>query len=138
MTLDELRIAAHEKRAVVGWAAWAPLKPLPAAFVLEWHGSVLARLLPSMCVHGEAPQPPTARWFNFVVEMVEELDAGIRGSTDRIAVVVASGDPGGEEGEFEEFMLDVLGSWYDAVVTADEYRKQVEDEEAILGLGDVG
>jgi len=40
-------------------------------------------------------------------------DAGLRSYTDRITLEIDSGDPGGEEGEFEKFMKDSLKEWYD-------------------------
>lgn len=57
----------------------------------------------------------------FCVDHPEELGAGIRGFNDVVTISVASGNPGGEQGEFEEFMKDCLAEWYDgASVTIEE------------------
>jgi hypothetical protein len=68
--------------------------------------------------------------------MPEELDAGIRGFTEEVAVIVRSGDPGAGPGEFVEFIRGALGDWYDGarIYTSDEYREMVEAEDAALGL----
>ena len=42
-----------------------------------------------------------------------EIAAGIRGFTDLVSVDVDSGNPGGEAGEFEEFIRQALADWYD-------------------------
>lgn len=42
-----------------------------------------------------------------------EIDAGIHGYTDLVSIYVESGDPGGEKGEFAEFMKDALTEWFD-------------------------
>lgn len=39
--------------------------------------------------------------------------AGITGFNDEVEIIVESGDPGGEPGEFEAFMRDCLAEWYD-------------------------
>ena len=41
-----------------------------------------------------------------------EPEAVIMPITDTITVEVKSGDPGGEQGEFEMYMIDLLSSWY--------------------------
>ena len=45
--------------------------------------------------------------------MPSEPAAGIIGFTDSITVNIESGDPGGDDGEFAEFMRDCLSDWYD-------------------------
>jgi len=48
-----------------------------------------------------------------------ELAAGIVGGIEQIIIDIESGDPGGEEGEFEQHMRNALVEWYDgAKVTA--------------------
>lgn len=49
----------------------------------------------------------------FQIVSPDELAAGIVGFSDLITVTVESGDPGGEPGEFESFMIDCLREWYD-------------------------
>lgn len=49
----------------------------------------------------------------FDIDMPDEHAAGIRGFTDTITVNVESGNPGGDPGEFEGFMLQALEDWYD-------------------------
>jgi hypothetical protein len=51
--------------------------------------------------------------FVFNVEMPQELGAGLLGFTDVVTISVESGDPGGEPGEFEEFIRNALREWYD-------------------------
>lgn len=43
----------------------------------------------------------------------DEYPAGIYGFTDKISVIVHSGDPGGDPGDFENFFLSALKEWYD-------------------------
>jgi len=45
--------------------------------------------------------------------MPGEMSAGIIGFNDTITVIVDSGDPGGEPGEFEEYIREMLNEWYD-------------------------
>jgi len=49
----------------------------------------------------------------FDVEHSGELGAGLRPYTDRVVIDVESGDPGGENGEFAEFMREALAEWFD-------------------------
>ena len=49
----------------------------------------------------------------FDIEQPGEPAAGILPFTDRISVSVASGDPGGEPGEFFEHILNSIVEWYD-------------------------
>jgi len=42
----------------------------------------------------------------------EELEAGLIGMNDVVTVEVESGEPGGEPGEWEEFITDCLAQWY--------------------------
>lgn len=42
-----------------------------------------------------------------------ELAAGIRSYSETVRVIVESGDPGGDEEEFEKFMRDCLAEWFD-------------------------
>jgi hypothetical protein len=51
---------------------------------------------------------------HFIVYHPGEAAAGIEPLNDTITVEVASGDPGGEPGEFEEAMVHSLSDWYDA------------------------
>jgi hypothetical protein len=39
--------------------------------------------------------------------------AGIIGFTDKVTIVVESGDPGREPGEFQDFVRQALAEWYD-------------------------
>ena len=54
-----------------------------------------------------------------------EYSAGILGFTDDIEIKIESGDPGGEDGEFAQFMLDALKDWYDGASVSIE-RKEGE------------
>lgn len=49
----------------------------------------------------------------FYVNHPGEIGAGIYGFTDMIKIEIESGDPGGEEGEFAEFMREYLSEWFD-------------------------
>lgn len=53
-----------------------------------------------------------------------EHAAGIVGFSDTIEITVESGDPGGEPGEFAEFMRYSLHEWYDGagvILKREEY-----------------
>jgi hypothetical protein len=57
----------------------------------------------------------------FDVIQPSELEAGTTGFTERITVVVDSGDPGGNSGEFERELCGFLREWYDgAKIKRDE------------------
>lgn len=53
-----------------------------------------------------------AKELRFHVYHPGETGAGIWGFTDTVTVTVET-DPGGEEGEFEQYMLECLAEWYD-------------------------
>jgi hypothetical protein len=64
-----------------------------------------------------------SRMFFFDVTHPGEKSAGIPFFTDAVTIIIASGDPGGIEGEFEEFICKTLNDWYDgAKVTCAERR----------------
>lgn len=52
----------------------------------------------------------------FVYDINEpgERGAGINPFSDTIKIIVDSGNPGGEDGEFAEFMREALAEWYDS------------------------
>lgn len=77
------------------------------------------------------------RTYRFMVDQPAELGAGLRGFTDEIFVVVDSGDPTGDEGDFADFIRQALAEWYDgAAVTpsAEYYRYRVEEEEVFRDI----
>jgi hypothetical protein len=49
----------------------------------------------------------------YYIDVPSELSAGLRGYSDEITISVLSGDPGGEDGEFNEFVKDFLNEWFD-------------------------
>jgi len=57
--------------------------------------------------------------------MPSEPGAGIRGFSDFIHITVDSGDPCGEEGEFEEFVLGCLREWYDGAAVLDAHETEL-------------
>jgi len=55
---------------------------------------------------------------NYYIVFPQELSAGLRGYEEEITILVDSGDPGGEDGEFFNFMKESLEEWFDgAMVT---------------------
>lgn len=78
---------------------------------------------------------PRAANFHFHIEFSGELSAGLRPYSDDVLVIVNSGDPGGEPGEFLEFLRTSLREWFDgaAVMTQDEYADLVEAQNKVLG-----
>ena len=50
--------------------------------------------------------------YKFYVESFGEYAAGILGYVENITIIVEN-DPGGEEYEFEEFMMEALKEWFD-------------------------
>jgi|GEM_PF-3122706 len=69
--------------------------------------------------------------FKFEVCMPGEMSAGIIGFNDTITVIVDSGDPGGEPGEFEEYIREMLNEWYDGgsvVLVSSEQAKLHDDD----------
>jgi len=49
----------------------------------------------------------------FEIEKLPELESGIRGFYDQVTIEIESGDPGGEDGQFESYMKQVFVEWYD-------------------------
>jgi len=49
----------------------------------------------------------------FDIEHGGEIGAGILPYTDVVKIIVESGDPGGERGEFRGFMDGTLSEWFD-------------------------
>jgi len=48
------------------------------------------------------------------IEVKGEPAAGLVGYTDTIWIIVDSGNPGGEDGDFEASVVDFLLEWYGA------------------------
>lgn len=63
---------------------------------------------------------PDAKAFRFVVGHGGDKAAGFRPYSDEIVVTIASGDPGGEAGEFEEVMQEHIANWYDGATVVIE------------------
>jgi len=53
-----------------------------------------------------------SKTYVFEIDHPGEWGAGIWPYDDVVSITVKSGNPGGEEGEFEEFMLACLQEWY--------------------------
>jgi len=51
--------------------------------------------------------------YTFYIDMPSDMSAGLHGFTDKLTIILESGDPGGEEGEFETFMRECLNEWYE-------------------------
>ena len=51
--------------------------------------------------------------YQFNISHPGEPAAGILPFTDQVEVSVASGDPGGEPGEFEIYLIQWLSDWFD-------------------------
>lgn len=77
--------------------------------------------------------------YKFEIEHHGEWDAGIRPYSDTVVIQVVSGDPGGDEGEFEEHMRQALKDWYDGatVETQKEFDLRIKAEDELYrGRGD--
>jgi len=78
-----------------------------------------------------------SKTFAFHVEGHEELAAGIRGFTDKVTVIVDSGQPGGDEGQFEEWIRASLAEWYDGAAVENwetAQQRMAEAEAAFVRL----
>jgi hypothetical protein len=64
---------------------------------------------------GERREGMIGRAWTFDVMVPQESADGIRGLTDKVQIIVKSGDPGGELGEFAYFMEGCLREWFDTV-----------------------
>jgi hypothetical protein len=51
--------------------------------------------------------------YHYDVCVPSDMPAGLYGLTEKVIIIVKSGDPGGDEGEFEEHMRQALAEWYD-------------------------
>ncbi len=72
--------------------------------------------------------------FTFYINTRGDRSVGIWPVDDEITVTVDSGDPGGDEGEFEEFIMEALREWYDdpqgvSKTKPEEWDHPVEYEE---------
>jgi hypothetical protein len=54
--------------------------------------------------------------YKFFVYFPGEVAAGLYPFDDDVSVTLDSGNPGGEDGEFEEYMRQCLADWYDTKV----------------------
>lgn len=54
-----------------------------------------------------------AKHYSFEVVCHPDHSAGMLGYSDDITIIVDSDNPGGEPGEFEEFMQECLAEWFD-------------------------
>lgn len=59
-----------------------------------------------------------ATTYIFEVDGIYDPAAGIITHGDTVTVIVDSGNPGGEPGEFEQFMCEALADWYDGAKVA--------------------
>ncbi|MFW6359336.1 MAG: hypothetical protein ACOC0N_09025 [Chroococcales cyanobacterium] len=57
---------------------------------------------------------------SFSIDHKGEPGAGILSYSDSVQITLESGDPGGEEGEFEAHMRDALESWFDGADVIEE------------------
>lgn len=55
----------------------------------------------------------TSKVFEFEIVHPGEEDAGVFAYSEKVKVSVESGDPGGEDGEFQEHMRDAIAAWFD-------------------------
>jgi hypothetical protein len=68
----------------------------------------------------------------YVVLWSPELGAGTYGGEENITIIIESGDPGGEPGDFAESLKDFLKNWFDAsVITKEERQRQIDAENAM-------
>jgi hypothetical protein len=51
--------------------------------------------------------------FTLYVNTRGDRQVGIPSVDDEITITVQSGDPGGIDGEFEDFLAEALSEWYD-------------------------
>lgn len=69
----------------------------------------------------------------FAVSFSGECDAGLLPFSDEITVEIASGEPGGEPGEFADFLCEALAEWYDGASvwegTLADLAKDIPEEE---------
>lgn len=60
----------------------------------------------------------------FDVSFSGEPSAGLASYTDIVSIKIESGNTGGEDGEFEQYIIDCLSEWYDGAKV--EVRKETE------------
>jgi len=63
----------------------------------------------------------------FEIDSQGEDAAGIRGFTESITLDVESGDPGGESGQFAEFMREALADWFDGATVEIRDTRQSQE-----------
>ena len=56
----------------------------------------------------------------FDIENFGEIGAGLSPYSETVMIDVESGDPGGEDGEFMEFMQSSLAEWFDGSAVSAE------------------
>lgn len=54
-----------------------------------------------------------SREYKYIVIQPGDMSAGIYSKSDNVSVIVESGDPGGMEGEFQEWMQNAISEWFD-------------------------
>lgn len=72
-----------------------------------------------------------AKEYKFDIYFPGDMSAGLWSYSDVVAVTVDSGNPGGEEGEFEQWLVEFLGEWFDgATITPSNARANGQPPEA--------
>jgi len=51
--------------------------------------------------------------YKFYVEFSGEPTAGLNSFTDIVSIEIDSGDPGGVDGEFDEYIRECISEWFD-------------------------
>jgi hypothetical protein len=54
-----------------------------------------------------------AKKYKFDIYFPGDTSAGLHSYTDEVEIIVDSGNPGGENEEFEEYMKQCISEWYD-------------------------
>lgn len=55
-----------------------------------------------------------------------DLNAGLISYTDTVTVEIESGDPGGNDGDFAEYMRDILAEWFDGAKVTERKSRSIE------------
>ena len=95
----------------------------------DMDGALLAMESEFLCENGERcidarcdecphttpqPQVPDGYVVTYKIDVPPDYSAGLHGVSDTVRLIVESGDPGGELGDFADHIMSALVDWYDA------------------------
>lgn len=104
--------SAHDSKITLKEARAILKSMLVEYFHEQINGVRIAKMLHDLREEEEAKRQQM-RQYQYVVHCPGDMSVGLFPFNDKITVVVESGNPGGDEGEFQQDMQQFLKDWFD-------------------------